>query len=217
LGDAYRLKGEIIARKTSQIVAAEIWGLFSFVTNVDATLVIVGITADVTSVSDYTGTGLLESRIKVGDTITGVIIYDLSTPDSDPGARRGFYEHNAPPAGITLMVCGLVFMTDPENVEFSVTVDNDFCTVADCYDAFRIESRNNLPLPSGVSVGPISINFYDGSSNAFSSTALPTTAPVLEDWEIWPIDISCSLGREPVFVIGCRLTSAVLIPEPATI
>lgn len=75
-----------------------------------------------------------------------------------------------------------MFMTDPEKVEFTVTVENDFCTVADCYDAFRLESRNNLPLPNGFPVDSISINFYDGYCSALSSVALPTTAPVLEDW-----------------------------------
>ena len=125
-------------RKTFLIIAAVICGLFSCVRSADGTLVIVGITAEVSSVSDGTGTGLLASRINVGDTMAGVYIYDLSTPDSDRGAYRGFYEHDAAPCGITLMVGGLVFMTDPENVQFSVAVKNDFCTVADCYDAFLI-------------------------------------------------------------------------------
>jgi hypothetical protein len=155
----------------------------------------------------------------VGDIITGVYIYDSSTPDSfpDPGYRRGLYEHGAAPAGITLMVGGLVFMTDPENVEFSITVDNDFCTVADCHDALLIESGNNLPLPNGFPVNNISLVLVDSSVSALSSDELPTTAPVIGDWETGFVDIWASRARQYGFEIYGNLTSAVLIPEPTTI
>jgi hypothetical protein len=205
--------------KSLLIMAPIIWGLSCCVPSADGTLVIVGITAEATSVSDWGCGGLLESRINVGDTITGVYIYDLSTPDSDQWPHSGLYKHDAAPCGITLMVGGLVFMTDPENVDFTVTVENDHCTIAHCYDSLELESKNNLPLENGFDVGSISLELRDSSYSALSSDALPTTALVLEDWdyETGFIRIRGAPSREYGFGIQADLTSAVLIPEPATI
>ena len=200
-------------------MAAVICGLFSSVPSADAMLVIVGITAEVTSVSDGTGTGLLESRISVGDTMTGVYIYDSSTPNSARWSYRGLYEHDAAPCGITLMVGGLVFMTDPENVDFTVEIADNVCYVAYCEDSYALESRNNLPLENGFPVERISLELSDSSGFALSSVALPTTALVLEDWdyETGFMRIGGARGREYGFGIRANLTSATLIPEPATI
>jgi hypothetical protein len=155
----------------------------------------------------------------VGDTMTGVYIYDLSTPDSDRWPHRGLYEHDAAPCGITLMVGGLVFMTDPQNVDFGVTVENNFCTIVDCHDGFVMEGRNNLPLENGYPVASISLELWDSSCSALSSVALPLTAPVLQDWyrETGFIRIQGWRGPPEYFGILANLTSAVLIPEPATI
>jgi len=208
-----------MARKSLLIMAAVIWGLSCCVPSADATLVIVAITAEVTSVGDGTGTGLLENRINVGDTITGVYIYDLSTPDSDRWPDRGLYEHDASPAGITLMVGGLVFMTDPENVDFTVDIRDNAGYIWGSEDSYALEAQNNLPLENGFPVQYISLELRDSSFSALSSDALPTTAPVLEDWD-WEtgfITIRSWWGREYGFGIHANLTSAVLIPEPATI
>lgn len=204
-------------RRSVLIMAPIIWGLFCCVPSADATLVIVGITAEVTSVADGSGTGLLESRINVGDTITGVYIYDLSTPDSDQWPDSGLYEHDAAPCGITLMVGGLVFMTDPENVDFTVDIRDNAGYVWGCEDSYTLESRNNLALENDFPVNDISLELRDSSCFALWSDALPTTAPVLEDWETGFITIQGWRARQYGFEIYGNLTSAVLIPEPATI
>jgi len=90
----------------------------------EAALVPIAITAEVTDVSD--SHGLLEGRVNAGDLITGVYIYDSSTPDSSPvNDKVGIYDHYTPPSGTTLTVGGFVFMTDPGNVEFIVEIGND--------------------------------------------------------------------------------------------
>ena len=84
-----------------------------------AELVPIAITADVTDVSD--DYDFLEGKVNIGALITGVYIYDTSTSDSNPlNERVGDYMHFAPPACITLTAGGFVFMTDPDNVDFSV-------------------------------------------------------------------------------------------------
>jgi len=211
-----------MARRTFPLMGAIIGCLFCCAPSADATLVIVAIDAEVTSISDGTPTGFLENRINVGDMITGVYIYDLSTPDSDldPLGRRGLYEHDAPPCGITLTVGGFVFMTDPENVDFTVVVKNDYSTIITSNDdVFELESERNLPADIGVPLNYISLTLYDSSGTAISSDALPSAAPVLDDWEGREIIIRSSWDRANGygFTIRGRPTSAVLIPEPATV
>ncbi len=118
-----------MTKKPVQILVIVICGLFCRLPVSKAELVIIGITGEVTEVQD--DFGFLEGRVNIGDLITGVYIYDLSTLDSDPWEQewRGVYEHYAPPAGITLSVGGFVFMTDPDNVKFIIEVRNDYVTL----------------------------------------------------------------------------------------
>jgi len=185
----------------------------------EAKLVPIAITAEVTEVSD---SGPLKGRINVGDLITGVYVYDSSTLDSDPSENRGVYEQYAPSAGVTLTVGGFVFMTDPENVELNIHIYNDPPVIGGAHENYGFDSRNNLPLPNGRSVDLISLSLYNSSSvlNAISSDELPTTAPVLDDWGNASVTVrgggGIRTGGTPFRVTG-HLTSAVLIPEPATI
>ena len=209
-----------MTKQTFIIMAAAILGLFSCVAR--ATLVPIAITGEVTYVDD--DDGLLGGDINVGDIITGVYIYDSSTPDSDPGGNGGSYRHYSPPAGITLTVGGLVFMTDPDDVYFIVRIANDMppgIVGSGLSDGYGLRSEHNLPLPDpdGALVTLIRLSLFDRSFSALSSDALPTTAPVLDDWEKWDENIVITGGhpRGPRFEIKGDLTSAVLIPEPTTI
>jgi hypothetical protein len=161
-----------MGRKSLLIMPALIWALLFCVPSAHATLVIVGVTAEVTSVSDGTGTGLLESRINVGDIITGVYIYDSSTPGSDQWPDSGLYKHDAAPAGITLMVGGLVFMTDPENVDFTLEIENNACYVSGYQDSYAVESQNNLPVPNGFPVNNISLVLIEPYATPFDTSPL---------------------------------------------
>lgn len=193
-------------------------GLFLLIHPAHAKLVPIAITAEVTHfayLDDF-----FEGRINVGDLVTGVYIYDLSTPDSDP-SPGGLYVHDAPPAGITLTAGGLVFMTDPENVEFIVKIENNYPAVFGPRDSYIFNSLNNLPLSNGFAVERITLSIVDNTGSAISSSALPTTAPVLDDWETGRYDlyVECTYGTPFAFTFAfdAHLTSAVLIPEPATI
>ncbi len=178
-------------------------------------LVPIAITGQVTGVNDIRG--LLEGRVNLGDSITGVYIYESSTPDSYPTrARSGRYEHYSPPCGITLSIGGFVFMTDPENIDFFVSIDNDDPGGAGgSFDSYFVYSYNNLPLSNGTELGKIWLGAR-GSTDIFSSDALPTTAPDLDaHWHHGTMDIHISAGRRGFYIKG-NLTSATVIPEPAT-
>jgi len=183
-------------------------------------LVPIAITGQVTAVGDERD--FLEGKISVGDLITGVYIYDSSTLDSEPSPVRGLYEHYAPPAGIFLTIGEFVFMTDPQNVHLLVAIANDVPAmpiVGGSYDSYSVESYNNLPLSNGTPLTHISLA-ATGPTDIFSSDTLPTTAPDLDaGWRWSRIEIWIQgCPRERVcFGVSGNLTSAILIPEPATI
>jgi len=185
-----------------------ICALFFWTLPVQASLVTIQITAEVDSV--YDDYGYLEGEIKPGDIISGFYIYESTTPDSSPSATIGRYEHLTPPYGIYLTVGGFDFETNTGNVAFRIDIINNG-TTGGLHDGYGLISYNNLPLSNGTSVDTILWWLEDTSATALSSDALPTTAPVLEDWQTNQLNIS---GYR-TFGIWGHVTSA--IPEPATI
>ena len=122
---------------------------------------------------------LFGGAIQVGDKITGKYIYDSTTPDSEPSSTLGLYEHTSSPYGIELECGGFVFKTDPNDVEFGIIIYNDFYTYGDAYAPYSV---NNLDLSNGLKVSFIGWALIDSTGNALSSDALPTTIPILSDW-----------------------------------
>jgi len=195
------------------ILAVVMCGLFFCAPRADAALVTISITAEVTNVYD-TG-ALLEERINVGDIITGTYTYDTSTPDLDPRINVGCYRQYEPPCGVSLNVGGFVFRTDPDNVDFLFEIRNNFRAL---YDRYKLISENNLPLPNSTQILYIRFSLIDDSMNALpdeAGDALPTTAPVLDDWLIGAYNLTVVCRGAPGAYFKGRLTSA--IPEPATI
>jgi len=193
---------------TIVICALSFWTL-----PVQATLITIqieGVVDDVYDPFDYLG-----GKIKVGDSIIGSYTYDLSTPDSNPIPQVADYYHYASSCGISLTVGGFEFKTDPANVDFLVEIINDY-TSGGLQDNYGLISYNNLPLPNGVSVGGIDWSLTDSSATALSSTKLPITAPVLEDWEFNRLSVGGG-SRERAFGFFGRVTAVGLIPEPGTL
>jgi len=174
----------------------------------EAALITIEITAEVDSVLD--GAGLLEGRINVGDIITGTYTYDSDTPDSSFEATIGHYWHSASPCGISLTVGGFDFRTNPDEVLFLMSILNNTRLGTDVY---VVSSYHNLRLSNGVFIEYISWLLEDPTATALSSDALPTTPPVLDDWQLNYLRFGDL--RPGYFGIEAHVTSAV--PEPATI
>jgi hypothetical protein len=173
---------------------------------VSAEVITIEITAEIGGMDDRDG--LLEGRISVGDIITGSYTYDSDTPDTNPSHTVGEYWHYSSPYGISLSARGFVFQTDPDNVDFLVSTLDDHTG----QDGYLLRSYNNLPLSNGVNIEHISWQLDDYSCTALFTDTLPTTPPVLEDWENNYLRIRFGYGGDSG--IGARVTSA--IPEPAT-
>jgi len=184
-----------------------------FSTPVEAALVTIeieGVVDDVVD-PDY----FLNGRIDIGDVITGSYTYDTSTPNSSPlplpyGAR---YEHFAYPSGFSLSVGGLDFMTDPANTSFLLEIINDY----PYDDAYIVVSYENLPLAYGPRVNNIAWYLKDYSGTAISTVDLTSAAPLLGDWQGNHLSIGGGPGDRVGFVVVGHVTSAVVVPEPATV
>ena len=173
------------------------------------------ITIEIEAVVDFVEDrgNYLEGKIKPGDIITGSYTYDSSTPDQDWlwGSESdvvGRYHYFNQPYGISLTVDEFVFQTNPDSVNFLVSIVNDNQSGNDVY---AVGSSSNLPLSNSTVVDSISWTLKDHTGSVFSSDALPTTAPVLVDWQ----ENILRFGSDRRYGIFAHVTSAV--PEPATI
>lgn len=194
--------------KISFLVIAILCGLVLWAAPAEARLITIEIEAEVDSVWDEGN--YLEEKIGPGDMIRGFYVYESTTPDSsrlDP--VQGNYWHYAPPAGIALTLGGFNFMTDPFNIAFAVAIRNDIPPGGG--DVYSVGSSNNLPLSNGTPVERIWWQVNDNTGSALSSDALPTTFPLLDDWQANVL----SLESDRAFIIHAYVTS--VIPEPCTI
>jgi hypothetical protein len=200
--------GIIMEKKLAKIVLAI---LFCFVcVPVRAEMVTIAISGQITSVDDQYGH--LENKIHVNDTFSGTYTYDSTMLDSNPSSTVGDYWYSSNLCGVSLNIGGFNFKTDPTNVNFLVEVSNNNTLQSDNY---LLYSYNNLPLSNGVLVDHILWQLDDSTGTALSSDALPLTAPDLSKWNSSYLYIDSSRGGE--FTISATITSAVLIPEPATL
>ncbi|MCX5632196.1 MAG: PEP-CTERM sorting domain-containing protein [Phycisphaerae bacterium] len=172
---------------------------------VRADLITIAISGQVTGVSDQHNH--FGGQIHVGDTITGTYIYDTA---AYPGPSSGQYWHYSAPAGISLYVGDFNFKTDSTNVEFYLGIGNNGPFGEDIY---VITSNHNLPLSNGTLVQFIDWILNDPTGTALSSDALPLTAPDLSSWSSNVLSISTDRD----FSISAVVTSATLVPEPATL
>jgi hypothetical protein len=91
-------------------------------TNLRATVIEIGLTAEIKSINDPCG---VLSGLSIGDIMTGSYTYDSDTPDTNPLGTVGDYEHFSTPYGINLSAGGFVFQTNPDNIDFLLEVCNN--------------------------------------------------------------------------------------------
>jgi hypothetical protein len=180
---------------------------FRYVQAIPITIQIEAVVDTVEDSGNYLG-----GQVDVCDVITGYYIYDSTTPDTNPSIYIGSYEHSSAPYGINLYVGGFVFKTDPDNVDFVVSVGNAGGAYSN--DNYLILSYSNLPLINGTLVDRISWQFDDSTGSAISSDVLPITPPVLTDWQSI-VGLRLIGDQQNMFTVDATVTLAT--PEPTTV
>ena len=174
----------------------------------------IAITAEVAYVDDYGD--ILDGAINVDDVITGVYVYESTTPDTNSASTVGDYWHTTAPFGITLNAGGLIFSTDPNNVEFLVEIVNDHGSPM-ARDNYLLRSYSNIfDVGSNIETH-IAWQLDDPTTTALSSQTLPTLPPVLTDWQSI---FGLTIDSESEFFIRAHVTTAKLCgktPQKVTI
>jgi len=194
--------------------------LLVFSASVQAELIQIGLTAQVGYVDDPYN--LLGNNVHQGDTITGFYTYDSLASDLSPDSTVwGSYQFSTSPYGISLTVGGLIFQTDPTNVNFVITIADNY----DGSDFYGADSLNNLPLNNDVQIQDLRLGLWNDWGNAFTSDALVPLDSDVSKWTNGDLQLIISGRKEPMppgekteFYIDGHLTSVyVIIPEPTSL
>jgi hypothetical protein len=179
-----------------------------------------GFTGTVENVFD--GLDQLDSSVAMGTEFSGTYTFDPDTPNTaEPGGEgeAGLYEHDAPPAGVTIDVGSFTFRSVAIAPDFDVIVNNDFGFAGS--DDYGFISHNNeaIGLPNPELADQIAIQWFAQSfNNPFDSVNLPVTPPDLSllGGGLLSIRGECTpcVGPADFFEIEGTLIS--LTPEPGT-
>ncbi|HEV8145236.1 MAG TPA: hypothetical protein VGP79_02585, partial [Bryobacteraceae bacterium] len=107
--------------------------------------------------------------IGFGTPITGTYVFDSTTPDSDPSASSGSYQHAGAPYGLTINIGGNVFST---NDFLAINVLNS--AGFDQYGVLACSGGSGACFSGDLTV---SILMQDSTGTALASDLLPLTAP----------------------------------------
>jgi hypothetical protein len=160
----------------------------------------------------YDPYGFLGVDIELGDLITGTYTYDTDTPDSSPIEDYAAYWYYDARGSISLSVKGVEFKTDPASVNYRIAISDGYQS----RDRYSVRSINNLPLLSGIVVEEVYWVLEDSRQTAISSDALPTEAPILDDWPFNQLVIHGPSRGESFGIMG-HVTSVWVVPEPAAV
>jgi hypothetical protein len=118
--------------------------------------------------------------IATGVPFSGTFTYSLSTPDTNPMAQVGDYEHTSGPYGVSITIGSHTFRTDPQNPRFLVELVDNYQNL----DNFVFHSYNNVPV-AGITVEVMSFQLDDPTQTAISGVSLPSTVVDLSRWQQW--------------------------------
>jgi len=123
---------------------------------------------------------LLNDFIRIGDTVTGTIVFNNTVADANDSDTVADYWHTTAPYGMYLAIGDLAFETDPDDVNFLFELINDHGTPA--HDGHLFRSYNNFPLSLTLDVNHISWQLDDATGTALDSTDIPAEPPALTNW-----------------------------------
>jgi hypothetical protein len=120
--------------------------------------------------------------IAVGDTISGILRYDLSATDGNASPEIADYRYNSGQYGFFLNVESYKFESDTSNLNFLVELTNTQGTYIT--DNFTVNSYNNIMSPKLFDYDEIVVSWQieDTSKTALSNTDLPRMID-LGDWQ----------------------------------
>ena len=158
----------------------------------------------------------LGGSISTEDTFTGTVTYDLDAIDSASDPNLGEYNYNVSPNGFNVTINGISFTTDPNNIDFIVSVNNGGYGVDSL--TLKSDSNNHFPFGPQGSNEYIWIYLQDHFGNALTSDLLPSMIN-LADWGMkhFIIKSGDGGGTEYNYYIDGTLSHIAPIPIPGAV
>jgi hypothetical protein len=125
---------------------------------------------------------LFGGAISAGDTVSGFLVYDKTTQDSNADSTIGDYGFSMPPLGIKLVISGLNFRSNLDVVNTLLHLENDNAKQGTPYDYCSFISTRNMDVLPQVGVSRIQISLRDDAARALFSDKLLGTKPFLRQW-----------------------------------
>ena len=118
----------------------------------------------------------LDASIAAGTPFQGYYVFDTTAVDSSADPTVGMYQFTGSTFGVVVKVGNYVFRTNPQHVNFLMSVVNRTT------DGYLLRSYNNV-CSRPVSVDHISWQLDDQTGTVLSNDLLPTTPPTLSQWQ----------------------------------
>lgn len=159
----------------------------------------------------------LGGRIAVGTIGIGRYIFDLNTVDTTPEMDSfGYYPHTAPPSGIVLEAGAFTFQSDPDYLDFWISMENDVFFNDVQMDVYAVTSFNNYSTTPDLAVTEINWVLSSRFLGALESSELVPFPPNLTEWNesnllvVQGHDIN---SEEGYFYFECTVTDVVSVEE----
>jgi hypothetical protein len=176
-------------------------------------IVTMGISGYVSSIGGQQGA--LPEAVNLYDVISGYYIYETTAIDTNPSLTEGDYDYRSSPFGISLNLNGMIFASNPQNVDFQIVINNDYKGT----DSYILNSNNNLPLSNGTTVTQCRWELNDNTASALSNDLLISPDSVWGNWQNNILTITCR-GAGVGVRIEANITDAKvteIVPEPASV
>jgi len=156
---------------------------------------------------------LFGGTIDVGDTVTASYVY---TTDFTSGYGESEYQTFmfTDPFGFSLVVGEFEFQSEPGNVSLHISIGDDYQST----DRYSVQSHNNVLVGSDAAVDAMQWYLVDYTLSAFSNSALPSTAPNIEDFQGNSLYLACGDRPPTCLLLTAEVTSATatVVPELCT-
>ncbi|MGB1125081.1 MAG: PEP-CTERM sorting domain-containing protein [Phycisphaeraceae bacterium] len=155
----------------------------------------------------------LASFFSVGDTVTGVLVFDDTTPDTDTDTlNSGSYVGESFVLTINRQL-GADYVSGTESGKAFISITND----ASLTDRLSVGGGKLIgPDVNGIPANSAGISLRDSTGTAIDSPALPTTLN-LGDWDTTDFSVGFENGVEADLRGNVTGLSLVQVPEPTSL
>jgi large repetitive protein len=184
-----------------------------------ATSVTVQITGTWSSVTD--NASVLGGTVIAGTSYVATLVYDDTTPDTDPDPNAGGYDVPAATSDLSISTSTFTFTPGAASL-LGIAIDNNNAFGEDALFLFT-DGYTATGLPAGITLGGTRYanpTLTDTSGTAYSSDALSALPWVIGDYDITSFYFFSQIvgaGSNKFIELQGTITGLSVLPEPSTL